>query len=367
MANMRAQTIALAVLGAIVALVTTTSTLGVAQEWPFDVTDLRARETLTILVFGDAGTGEAGQHRLGRSMFDVCLAQGCDFAVILGDNIYENGIEADIRDDEPASFREIVGQFDDKFAKPFESFGSLPGFHFWAVLGNHDYRRNASGTMVTYSEFNDLWRLPALHYEIPKLPDMIQIHAMHTDTDERRDLNGLQVASIRRQLWRDDNPDRWKLLYGHQPVYNSGHHRNDRQERRTRALVEQPLILECGVHVYLSGHAHHQEHLTARGFEQVIQGAASRSKGNNNPRREPHVRQRFFSRAFGFALLMVDPTHLRLDFYDVLNTREKANAVVFPAPDEVVLSYSWCATREQIGQPSRDPTPCQCPSPTALP
>ena len=172
MANMRAQTIALAVLGAIVALVTTTSTLGVAQEWPFDVTDLRARETLTILVFGDAGTGEAGQHRLGRSMFDVCLAQGCDFAVILGDNIYENGIEADIRDDEPASFREIVGQFDDKFAKPFESFGSLPGFHFWAVLGNHDYRRNASGTMVTYSEFNDLWRLPALHYEIPKLPDM---------------------------------------------------------------------------------------------------------------------------------------------------------------------------------------------------
>ena len=67
------------------------------------------------------------------------------------------------------------------------------------------------------------------------------------------------------------------------------------------------MILECVVHLYLSGHAHHQEHLTARGFEQVIQGAAARSKGGNNPRDEPHVRQRFFSRTFGFALVTVDP------------------------------------------------------------
>ena len=73
-------------------------------------------------------------------------------------------------------------------------------------------------------------------------------------------------------MCRDDHPDRWKLLFGHNPVYNSGHHRNDGQERRTRATVEQPLILACGIDLYLAGHAHHQEHLTARGFEQVIQG-----------------------------------------------------------------------------------------------
>lgn len=340
-------------------LVTMSGALGVAQQWPFEVTDLHDRESLTILVFGDAGTGDAGQHRVGRAMFDTCQARGCDFAVMLGDNIYEDGIAVESRDDQQASFREIVTQFDEKFTKPYEPFRTLPGFHFWGVLGNHDYRRNASGAMVTYSEFSDLWRVPAPHYEIPRLPDWIQMHAMHTDTDERRDLNGLQVASIRRQMCRADHPNRWKLLFGHQPVYNSGHHRNDGQERRTRALVEQALILECGVHLYMSGHAHHQEHLTARGFEQVIQGAAARSKGSNDPRDEPHVRQRFFSRTFGFALLTVDPVQLRLDFYDVLNTREKASEVAFPTPDEVVLSYSWCGTRDEIGQPARDTAPCR--------
>jgi len=87
-------------------------------------------------------------------MFDACQAQGCNMAVMLGDNIYEKGIKVDSRDDERASFREIVAQFDEKFAKPYEPFGALTGFHLWAVLGNHDYRRNASGTMVRYSEFS---------------------------------------------------------------------------------------------------------------------------------------------------------------------------------------------------------------------
>ena len=348
-------------------LVATMGARGVAKERPFGVTDLRARETLTILVFGDGGTGDEGQHRVGQTMFDVCRARGCDFAVMLGDNIYENGIEVDNRDDEQTSFRRIVAQSDEKFEKPYARFDALAGFRFWAVLGNHDYRCNSPATMVTYSEFSDLWRLPALHYEIPRLSDWIQIHAVHTDTDEHRALNGVQVVSIRRQMCRDEHPDCRKLLFGHQPLYNSGHHRNDGQERRTRALVEQPLILECRIHVYMSGHAQHQEHLTARGFEQVIQGAVARSKGSNNPRDEPYVQQRFFSRTFGFVLVMVDPVRLRLDFYDVLNTREKVSDVVFPSPDEVVLTYSWSGPREEIGQPPREVTPCDGPPPTRLP
>ena len=335
-----------------------------AQTWPFDVTDLSERESLTILVLGDGGTGREGQFRVGHAMFDVCERRGCDLGLLLGDNIYEDGIKVDTRDDGGASLREILGQFDAKFADPYAAFTALPGFHFWVSLGNHDYRRNASGTMVTYSEFNDLWRMPSLHYDIPRLPDWVQIHSVHTDTDVRRDLNGMQVDSIRRRMCNESGSSRWKVLFGHNPVYNSGHHRNDGNEQRTRALIEQPLIMECGVHFYLAGHAHHQEHLTARGFEQVIQGAAGKSKGRNNPRREPHVQQRFFSGTFGFAVLRLDPTQARLDFYDVLNTREKARSLVAPQPDEVVLSYSWCGRRDQVGRPDQTPSPCPPLSPT---
>jgi len=344
-------------LSRVMSLLVIAVTCATAQQWPFEVADLRDRESLVVLVFGDGGTGREGQQRVAHAMFRVCQREGCDLGLMLGDNVYEDGIEVDSRRDGARSFREIMSQFDTKFARPYGAFGVLAAFHFWAVLGNHDYRRNASGAMVTYSEFNRLWRMPALHYEVPRLPDWIQIHAVHTDTDVRRDLNGLQVESIRRAMCAD-GPDRWKILFGHHPVYNSGHHRNDDNEQRTRALIEEPLIRRCGVHFYLSGHAHHQEHLSARGFEQVIQGAAGRSKGSNRDRKEPHVKQRFFSRTFGFGILRLDASSARLDFYDVLGTREKADAVTVPTDEEIVRSYSWCGTRNDVGRPDQRPAPC---------
>ncbi|MCH7803644.1 MAG: metallophosphoesterase [Acidobacteria bacterium] len=326
--------------------------------WPFDVTDLRDRNELVILVFGDSGTGKAGQYRVGHAMYEVCRQRGCDFALMLGDNIYDDGIEVRARSDADASYREILEQFDRKFEAPYRSFSEFTGFHFWAVAGNHDYRRNALGSMLTYSEFSKLWRMPALHYEVPLLPDWIQIYGLHTDTDERRDLNGLQIASAKGALCDESNPNRWKIVFGHQPVYNSGHHRGDANERRTRALVEGPLFRECDVHVYLAGHAHHQEHLTARGFEQVVQGAAGKSKGRNRPPQGPFLRQRHFSRHFGFSVLEVNPDRIRLDFYDVLNTRESGRGFTPPVEGEIVLGHSWCGTREQIGRPEFDAPPC---------
>jgi hypothetical protein len=329
-----------------------------AQSWPFEVTDLRDREKLVILVFGDGGTGNAGQYRVGQAMYEVCRQRRCDLALMLGDNLYENGIEVEARDNVDASYREIFEQFDEKFEEPYKSFSDSPGFHFWVALGNHDYRKNAIAALLTYSEFSKLWRFPTFHYEIPRLPEWIQIYALHTDTDERRDLNGLQIASAKKVLCAERNPERWKLAFGHQPVYNSGHHRGDSKEQRSRSLLENPLFRECGVHVYLAGHAHHQEHLTARGFEQVVQGAAGKSKGKNNPPRQPSLKQRHFSRNFGFAVVEVDPARIRMDFYDVLNTREKASEVTTPTPEEIVLAYSWCGTRDGIGRPALSPEGC---------
>jgi hypothetical protein len=291
-------------------------------------------------------------------MYEICRQRVCDLALMLGDNIYENGIEVTHRSNAEASYQEILRQFDEKFEGAYKQFEQIPGFHMWAILGNHDYRKNAVGAMLTYSEFSELWRMPAFHYQIPLLPDWVQIYGLHTDTDERRDLNGIQVASAKRRLCGEGNADRWKLVFGHQPVYNSGHHRGDGNERRTRALLE-PMFVECDIHMYFAGHAHHQEHLTARGFEQVVQGAAARSKGRNrSPRDDGSIRQRHFSKSFGFAVVEVDAERIRMDFFDVLNTREKAKEPTPPAEDEIVLGYSWCATREEVGRPELDP---KCP------
>jgi tartrate-resistant acid phosphatase type 5 len=325
----------------------------------YEVTDLRDQARLVILVFGDAGTGDAGQHRVGRAMYEVCRRRACQLALMLGDNIYENGIEVRERDNVEASYREILDQFEMKFEAPYQRFEDLRGFHFWGVLGNHDYRRNTLATHITYSEFSKLWRIPALHYEVPKLPEWIQIYGLHTDSDVRRDLNGLQIHSARRTLCEERAVERWKIVFGHHPLYNSGHHRDDANERRTRALVEGPLLRACGVHLYLAGHAHHQEHVTVSSFEHIIQASAGKSKGSNREPKFPGVSQRHFSDEFGFAVLEVDAENLRIDFYDVFNTRERADWAETPGPEDIFASYSWCGTRDDVGKPSSPPRPCR--------
>ena len=327
----------------------------------YDRTDLRDRDRLVILLFGDSGTGDAGQHRVGSAMYEICRERDCQFALMLGDNVYENGIQVTARNSVEDSYQEILDQFNEKFEAPYRRFEEIEGFRFWAVLGNHDYRKNTLGTWVTYTEFSKLWRLPALHYDVPDLPEWIQIYGLHTDSDVRRDLNGLQVHAAKRALCgeRDDkSTNRWRVVFGHQPVYNNGHHQDNANERRVRALLEKPLFRECGVHLYVAGHAHHQEHITAEGFEQVIQGASAKSKGRNKGPKLTRTTQRHFSREFGFAILEVDPVRLRLDFYDVLGTREKGD-VVAPGPEDIFRSYSWCGARGDVGKPGSPARPCR--------
>lgn len=313
---------------------------------------LEARDRLVLLVFGDSGTGGAGQRRVGQAMFEICRARNCDLALLLGDAIYDDGIR--VRGE--AASAGILEQFRIRFEEPYASFRELNGVRFWVALGNHDYRRGALSTLIDYSSFSDLWRLPAFHYEVPGLPRWLQLQAVFTDTDVRGDLNGLQIERLKRALC-DDRPERrWSIAFGHQPVFNSGHHRGDANERRARALLA-PVFRECGVQLYLAGHAHHQEHLTAPGFEQIIQGAAAKIDGPSRPRPQTLVRQRHYAKAFGFAIVDVDPSRLRLDFYDVVNTRE-SGAFVAPRPNDIVLRYSWCATPNDVGRPDEVAQAC---------
>ena len=102
------------------------------------------------------------------------------------------------------------------------------------------------------------------------------------------------------------------------------------------------------------GHAHHQEHLTAQGFEQIIQGAAARTKGSSNPPKSPSVQQRYFSQHFGFTIVEIDPMQIQFDFYDVLNTREKAKRShdASPRGDRACVFLVWC-------QEGHRPAECQ--------
>src|SRR5688572_3744110 len=81
-------------------------------------------ERLRFVVLGDGGEGNDAQYLVGQAMAGVCAELGCDFALYLGDNFYDTGVES--VDDE---------QFQTKFEMPYADCD----FPCYVVLGNHDY------------------------------------------------------------------------------------------------------------------------------------------------------------------------------------------------------------------------------------
>src|SRR5688572_24159997 len=60
---------------------------------PDDPDDPPAVPEVRFVVMGDTGEGNDGQHRVADAIAAKCAADGCDFVVLLGDNIYDEGVD----------------------------------------------------------------------------------------------------------------------------------------------------------------------------------------------------------------------------------------------------------------------------------
>lgn len=271
--------------------------------------DLRDKRQLRFLVFGDSGTGDAAQREVARYMARECSRRGgCDFALMLGDNIYGRGVRAP-RDKRGAVV--IDERFSTRFEQPYAPLGAL---EFWLVAGNHDWHgADSVEAQIAYTRYSSRWRMPAHDYAVPLLPDWIRIYGLDTTPL----LGGRDPQQVERaRAWLCDGTG-WRILFGHHPVYSSGWHANTRGEYRKAGepLIE-PLIEACGVQFYLSGHDHQQEHLTAPRFEQIVQGAAARLRRLQHiDDRPPGVEQLAGASERGFALFEVDAERAEVRFF----------------------------------------------------
>ena len=278
-------------------------------ELPPQTADHRGRQQLLFLVFGDSGTGKPDQKRVAGHMAEECAARGgCDFALMAGDNIYLTGVSRTRQND-----GEWI--FDRRFTERFESAYSVLGrLDFWAVPGNHDwYRRHSVDSQVLYSRISARWRMPAHDYAVPDLPDWLTLYGLDTTRLSRGRPNGQRERAKRALCGRPG----WKILFGHHPVYASGAHSDAHGTfPEIEAQLLAPLIEACGVQLYLAGHEHHQEHLTAPAFDQIVQGAAAKLRRLREIATRPAgVVQLAVASRFGFALVLATPDRLELRFF----------------------------------------------------
>jgi tartrate-resistant acid phosphatase type 5 len=255
---------------------------------------------IRVLAFGDFGDGGATQKTVAAAMVRHAVNRPFDFGLTLGDNFYERGIN------QPT---------DPRWQRDWESLYTRLGIRFYATLGNHDYADPASpGAEIARTQHSRSWCLPTPYYTY--LAGPVQFFALDTNPIERAEPSrGLQLRWLREQLAR--STARWKVVYGHHPIYSNGLHGNS--EVLIRQLL--PILKRYRVDVYLAGHDHDLQALAPDGGVHFFVSGS----GGHGPRElaaTTQCRAWAVGKIPGFAVLEARGENLSVSFFDGTNGRQ---------------------------------------------
>jgi hypothetical protein len=285
-------------------------------------------------VLGDVGKGNAGQHAVGAALAAVCTELGgCDHALLLGDNIYDAGVDDA---DDP--------QWQTKFEEPY----AAADFPFYATLGNHDYgapeilqdiggglgidgRRGQA--QVAYAAQSEKFRMPDVFYRFEAGP--VEFVSVNTASMFWRDLPfieslaGFDMVNARQEQllpqWAEESHTPWRIAFAHHPYLSNGRHGN--AGSYDFVFIEGLIGSGTGVRdffddyvigefdVLFCGHDHSQQDLgRVRGTNLIVSGAGASTTDVVDDRNEFHWQ----SSSRGFVIVEATPREMRFDFYDVV-------------------------------------------------
>lgn len=246
-----------------------------------------------FIVMGDTGKGNADQRRVAIAIRDLCQQRGCDFVLMLGDNIYDAGVTSTT---DP--------QWQTKFEQPYSDI-DLP---FYVALGNHDYGGDIFGydaggignefelgkIEVDYTQVSTKWTMPATHYTFTWgdvgfiVLDTNSILWEDTTYGDQAQWLPTALAAVAGK--------RWVFTAGHHPYLSNGTHGNAGNYDAPELAgipISNPLPIQngeavkdffdanvCGIsQVYFAGHDHSRQWLDEPGAmcgtQLIISGAGA--------------------------------------------------------------------------------------------
>jgi hypothetical protein len=247
-----------------------------------------SKATLRFLAFGDWGTGQPSQLETAAAMRAYHVKRPFDFAITLGDNFYPEGVDSP---DDP------------RWRTQYETLYSPMRIPIYASLGNHDrYNGETPAAEILYSARSPTWRMPAGSYTYTAGP--AQFWAI-----DGSDMTTAQLDWLRTSL--DSSHARWKVVYGHYPLYASTAS-GGREGHLTPKLLP---VLQGRADVYIAGHHHSMQHLKPIGslhhFVAGSGGAGSYPVDERDPRA-------FFARSiYGFSVFELAEKSVTVRFVDV--------------------------------------------------
>jgi len=239
---------------------------------------------IRVVAFGDFGDGSASQRATAAAMRKEHARRPFDFGLTLGDNFYKEGSESPHDPRWKSWWEDLYGPMD---------------IRFYAVLGNHDWELpDSPAAEILYSGRSKSWEMPSPYYTFTA--GDVQFFGVDTNEVSERQLEWLEHAL-------DASTAKWKVVYGHHPIYSAGEHGD------TPVLVERLLpVLRNRADVYLCGHDHDMQHLKPDGGVHFFVAGAG---GAHQRPMHPHPRSLFAKTdVHGFAVIEADRESLSVRF-----------------------------------------------------
>ena len=234
---------------------------------------------LRFVAVADSGAGDRNQFDSAAAMAGYYRKNPYSLVTLAGDNIYNSG-----------EMERIGIAFEQPYAPLLKQ-----GVRFQACLGNHDIRTENGDPQVQYAKFN----MKGRYYTYREKDAQFFV----LDTNSNADWKD-QMAWLNAELGRSTAS--WKIVYGHHPIYSSGHYGTDPEMIQKFA----PLFKRHQVQLYINGHEHHYERSTSIDDTTYlvtgIGGASLRPVGRSKTTEYSVSR-------YGFSAIEIYPDHLQIE------------------------------------------------------
>ena len=237
------------------------------------------RGSIKFAVIGDSGRGDTAQNEVARQMVAWRERFSFDLVLMLGDNIYDSHTPEDYVSRFEAPYKQLL---DDDVK-------------FQAAIGNHD-----DPAQIRYEKFNmGGQRYYSFRRSETTLEGGIAGAGVRFFALDSRTLDPTQLDWLREGL--KGSGSRWKIVFFHHPIYTSGRYGSG--ARSLRASLE-PVLVEAGADVVLSGHEHFYERMRPqRGIVYFTSGAAGSLRRGDI--RKTELTARGFDTDYSFILMEV--------------------------------------------------------------
>jgi len=228
----------------------------------------KTQKPLRFMAFGDWGrNGEDNQREVAAEMGIVAKKFKPEFIISTGDNIYPNGVRSTRDHNWIASFENIYTS---------QSLQS----DWYVVLGNHDYRGDPQAE-IDYSEVDRRWNMPARYYSktffigedstngvlmifIDTTPFLSESYLGDKNHVKGQD-TAAQRIWLEKTLAEAPSNIKWKMVFGHHPVYTGGGRMKAKETVEMKNLFK-PIFEKYHVNAYICGHDHNLQYIKQPGF-----------------------------------------------------------------------------------------------------